>query len=65
MPEGCLIGMLDDGEIGPRTYNHYIQAIDSFCNWCVEHGRIIVSRIVSSYMHSRTPPRIPRIWLFC
>jgi len=41
--EGCLIEMLEDEEIGHRTYNHYIQAIDSFCNWCVENGRFVVN----------------------
>ena len=27
-------------EIGNRTYNHYIQAIDSICNWLVMMGRL-------------------------
>ena len=26
--------------IGHRTYNHYLQAIDSFCNWCVTTKRM-------------------------
>ena len=26
--------------IGNRTYNHYVQAIDSFCNWLVLMGRL-------------------------
>ena len=26
--------------IGNRTYNHYVQAIDSFCNWLVMMGRL-------------------------
>ena len=33
--EEVLGEMLDYGEIGHRTYNHYIQAIDSFCRWMV------------------------------
>ncbi len=41
--EGCLTAMLEDEEIGHRTYNHYIQAIDSFCNWCVENGRVLTN----------------------
>ena len=41
--EGCLGEMLDDEEIGLRTYNHYVQAIDSFCNWCVENGRLFTN----------------------
>jgi integrase len=27
-------------KIGPRTYNHYLQAIDAFCNWCVATKRV-------------------------
>jgi site-specific recombinase XerC len=30
----------ESAEIGNRTYNHYIQALDSFLNWCVEHNRL-------------------------
>ena len=33
--EEVLAEMLEDDEIGFRTYNHYIQAINSFCNWMV------------------------------
>jgi site-specific recombinase XerD len=39
--ECCLTEMLDDKEIGHKTYNHYVQAIDSFCNWCVENDRLL------------------------
>ena len=27
-------------DLGPRTINHYIQAIDCFCNWCVTTKRL-------------------------
>src|ERR1700722_8236784 len=27
-------------KIGPRTYNHYLQAIDAFGNWCVATKRL-------------------------
>ena len=27
-------------DLGPRTYNHYLQAIDAFCNWCVMTKRL-------------------------
>jgi integrase len=30
-------------KIGPRTYNHYLQAIDAFCNWCVATKRLIAN----------------------
>ncbi len=39
--ESCLTEMLNDDEIGYQTYNHYAQAIDSFCNWCVENDRLL------------------------
>ena len=25
---------------GHRTYNHYLQSIDTFCNWCVATKRL-------------------------
>jgi integrase len=28
-------------DIGYRTHNHYVQAIDSFCNWCVQTKRLL------------------------
>jgi site-specific recombinase XerD len=31
----CLRKIRKSDKIGPRTYNHYVQAIDAFCNWCV------------------------------
>ena len=27
--------------IGPRTCNHYIQAMDAFCNWCFSTKRLV------------------------
>ncbi len=27
-------------DLGPRTFNHYLQAIDAFCNWCVMTKRL-------------------------
>ena len=27
-------------DLGPRTYNHYVQAADTFCNWCVRTKRL-------------------------
>lgn len=31
--------------IGHRTYNHYLQAFDSFCNWCVATKRLLMNPI--------------------
>ncbi len=33
--EAVLTEMLEAEEIGYKTYNHYLQAIDSLCNWMV------------------------------
>jgi len=30
-----------DFTLSYRTYNHYVQAIDSFCNWCVQTKRLL------------------------
>ena len=32
--------------IGHRTYNHYIQAFDTFCNWCVVTKRLLSNPIL-------------------
>ena len=33
-------------DLGNKTYNHYLQAIDTFLNWCVKSKRIISNPIV-------------------
>lgn len=33
--EGVLAEMIEDGEIGHKTYNHYVAAISQFCTWMV------------------------------
>ena len=33
--EAVLGDMLDAGEIGHKTYNHYVQSMSQFCNWLV------------------------------
>jgi len=33
-------------KISPRTYNHYIQAMDSFCNWCVLTKRVVANPLL-------------------
>ncbi len=35
-----------DNGIGHRTCNHYLQAFESFCNWCVVTKRLIASPMV-------------------
>lgn len=38
--ERFLLRAQADEDFGPRTYNHYVQAIDSLCNWCVRTKRL-------------------------
>lgn len=38
--EEALNELRETDGIGHRTYNHYVQAIDSFCNWMVANERI-------------------------
>jgi integrase len=33
-------------DVGNRTYNHYLQAMDGFCNWCVSTDRLIRNPII-------------------
>ncbi len=33
-------------DLGHRTYNHYLQAMDAFCNWCVLSKRLISNPIL-------------------
>jgi integrase len=35
-----LRGLRKTGKIGNRTYNHYLEAIDTFLNWCVTNSRL-------------------------
>ena len=46
-------------DISPRTYNHYIQAMDSFCNWCVLTKRVLANPLAwagAAEHGSRYPP---------
>ncbi len=36
----CLRELKRKEKFGHRTYNHYVQAIDGFCNWLVATGRL-------------------------
>jgi integrase len=43
--QAFLRGLRAKNEIGHRTYNHYLQAIESFCKWCVATRRLLVSPV--------------------
>lgn len=41
--QSFLQGLQDKENLGHRTYNHYLQAMDSFLNWCVETKRLLTN----------------------
>ena len=38
--ETFLTELREEDEIGFRTYNHYLQAVDGWCNWMVDRRRL-------------------------
>ena len=44
--QGVLRSLRKSDGIGHRTYNHYIQAFDTFCNWCVVTKRLLSNPIL-------------------
>jgi len=47
-PVQAFLRSLRKGEngIGHRTYNHYLQAVDSFLNWCVTTKRLLANPLI-------------------
>ncbi len=44
--QGFLRRLRKEEDLGHRTYNHYLQAMDAFCNWCVTTKRLIANPIL-------------------
>jgi len=44
--ENALVSLKKTLGLGHRTYNHYIQAMDSFCNWMVTTKRLSTNPLV-------------------
>ena len=42
----CLRAIRKSDDLGHRTYNHYVQAVDSFCNWCVSTKRLLANPLL-------------------
>jgi integrase len=42
--EACVAEHCRDEDLGPRTYNHYLQAVDSFGNWLAHPKRRVLER---------------------
>ena len=48
-------------DLGHRTYNHYLQAMDAFCYWCVATQRLLASPLVGlERLNTATDVRHPR-----
>ena len=48
-------------DLSHRTYNHYVQAIDSFCNWCVSSHRLVANPLRGlERLNAETDVRHPR-----
>jgi integrase len=39
--QSTLRAFRKEPRFGHRTYNHYLQTISGFCNWCVDTGRLL------------------------
>ena len=44
--EAFLLDFQAEEDIGHKTYNHYLQAIESFCNWLVSRRLILANPLV-------------------
>lgn len=45
--QSFLRSLSKDDDLGARTYNHYLQAFDTFCNWCVVTKRLLCNPILA------------------
>ena len=41
--DGFMLEWHDDDDFGARTFNHYVQAISQFGNWCLQKKRLMVN----------------------
>ena len=44
--ESAIGQIVDDDDLGPKTYNHYAQAINGFCNWLVATKHLAANPLV-------------------
>jgi len=59
--QGYLRSLREKIDISHRTYNHYVQAIGSFCNWCVDSHRFTANPIRGlERLNAETDVRHPR-----
>jgi site-specific recombinase XerD len=59
--EVFMTELREEEDLGHRTYNHYLQAIDSFCNWLVNRRRLDRNPLAGiARLNSATDVRHPR-----
>jgi site-specific recombinase XerD len=59
--QSYLRSLRRDENMSHRTHNHYVQAIDSFCNWCVSTFRLISNPLKGlERLNAATDARHPR-----
>ena len=44
--EGFLVDLREEGKFGFRTYNHYLQSLDAFCNWLVSRRHLAYNPLI-------------------
>lgn len=44
--ESAIGQIVDDDDLGPKTYNHYAQAINGFCNWLIATKHLSMNPLV-------------------
>ncbi len=44
--EQFLVDLCEEEDLGHRTYNHYVQALDSFCRWLVATKRSLLNPVL-------------------
>lgn len=44
--ESAIGQIVDDDDLGPKTYNHYAQAINAYCNWLVATKHLTMNPLV-------------------
>ncbi|MEP3479771.1 MAG: tyrosine-type recombinase/integrase [Fuerstiella sp.] len=58
--ESVLQEMLSEDQIGHRTYNHYVQAMDSFCRWMVPKRMLVNPLAGMARLNTEVDIRHPR-----
>ena len=44
--QSAISDFVAENKLGPRTYNHYVQAFDEFCKWLVSSKRLLTNPVL-------------------